>query len=125
MGLLGDEDQVQILEGLAPGEKVVTSGQFLMDVEDRLPRGDQKMRQGAERPGMPSHAMGPGTIRPAGRHGPAMAAADDRTCHAKRKTQPLEQPAMPATTGAAKPMRWDPNRPSGASHLGAGRDDQA
>lgn len=34
-GVIGDDDQIQIVEGLEPGETVVTSGQFLMDVESR------------------------------------------------------------------------------------------
>ena len=41
-GLSGDNDQVEILSGLAPGEVVVTSGQFLMDVESRTLEATQK-----------------------------------------------------------------------------------
>ena len=43
MGLAGDDDRVQILDGLAPGETVVTSGQFLMDVESRTIEATQKL----------------------------------------------------------------------------------
>lgn len=43
MGVEGDDDQVQIIEGLAPGETVVTSGQFLMDVESRTIEATQKL----------------------------------------------------------------------------------
>jgi RND family efflux transporter MFP subunit len=46
MGIMGDNDQVQILEGLAPGETVVTSGQFLMDVESRTTEAINKLRRG-------------------------------------------------------------------------------
>jgi RND family efflux transporter MFP subunit len=35
MGIAGDGGMVQILTGLAPGEAVVTSGQFLLDAESR------------------------------------------------------------------------------------------
>jgi hypothetical protein len=42
MGIIGDGDKVQILEGLAPGENVVTSGQFLMDVESRTNEATEK-----------------------------------------------------------------------------------
>lgn len=42
VGLSGDNDQVQVLSGLAPGELVVTSGQFLMDVESRTLEAAQK-----------------------------------------------------------------------------------
>jgi RND family efflux transporter MFP subunit len=45
MGLLGDGDRVEILEGLAPGERVVTSGQFLMDVESRTTEAIDKLRR--------------------------------------------------------------------------------
>ena len=45
MGLMGDGDQVQIVEGLAPGERVVTSGQFLMDVESRTTEAIDKLRK--------------------------------------------------------------------------------
>lgn len=45
MGILGDDDRVQILEGLAPGERVVTSGEFLLDVESRTTEAIDKLRQ--------------------------------------------------------------------------------
>jgi Cu(I)/Ag(I) efflux system membrane fusion protein/cobalt-zinc-cadmium efflux system membrane fusion protein len=45
MGLVGDDDRVQILQGLAPGERVVTSGQFLLDVESRTTEAIDKLRQ--------------------------------------------------------------------------------
>ena len=43
-GLSGDNDQIQILSGVAPGEIVVTSGQFLMDVESRAQEAIQKLQ---------------------------------------------------------------------------------
>jgi Cu(I)/Ag(I) efflux system membrane fusion protein len=43
-GLAGEGGQLQILEGLKPGESVVTSGQFLMDVESRTTEAIQKLR---------------------------------------------------------------------------------
>jgi RND family efflux transporter MFP subunit len=45
MGVMGDDDRVQILEGLAPGETVVTSGQFLLDVESRTTEAIDKLRK--------------------------------------------------------------------------------
>jgi Cu(I)/Ag(I) efflux system membrane fusion protein len=45
MGMMGDDDRVQILEGLAPGERVVTSGQFLLDVESRTAEAIDKLRK--------------------------------------------------------------------------------
>jgi Cu(I)/Ag(I) efflux system membrane fusion protein len=44
MGLSGDDDQVQILDGLNVGETVVTSGQFLLDVTSRTTEALQKIR---------------------------------------------------------------------------------
>ncbi len=45
MGLVGDNDQVQIFDGISAGEEVVTSGQFLMDVESRTTEAIDKLRQ--------------------------------------------------------------------------------
>jgi Cu(I)/Ag(I) efflux system membrane fusion protein len=47
MGITGDNDMVEILDGLAPGEMVVTSGQFLMDVESRTIEATQKLSSAA------------------------------------------------------------------------------
>jgi len=43
MGIETSDGQVQILQGLAPGEMVVVSGQFLLDSESRLREAIQKM----------------------------------------------------------------------------------
>ncbi|UCF91224.1 MAG: efflux RND transporter periplasmic adaptor subunit [Desulfobacterales bacterium] len=43
LGLALDDRKVQILSGLAPGETVVTSGQFLIDSESKLKEAIQKM----------------------------------------------------------------------------------
>ncbi len=50
MGVMGDDDRVQILEGLAPGETVVTSGQFLLDVESRTTEAIDKLRRSSASP---------------------------------------------------------------------------
>jgi len=42
-GLRGSGDELQVLSGLAPGEKVVVSGQFLLDSESRLREATLKM----------------------------------------------------------------------------------
>ena len=65
MGMSGDGDVVEILEGLTPGETVVTSGQFLMDVESRTTEAINKLRgaQGQQTAG--SSATAP-TTQPAG-----------------------------------------------------------
>jgi RND family efflux transporter MFP subunit len=48
-GIRGDDDKTQIIEGLSVGETVVTSGQFLMDVESRTQEAIAKLR------GSPAH----------------------------------------------------------------------
>jgi hypothetical protein len=55
MGMMGDNDRVQIVEGLAPGEMVVTSGQFLMDVESRTTEAIDKLRNGGNAPAAPAN----------------------------------------------------------------------
>ena len=40
-----DDNQVHILEGLAPGDRVVTSGQFLLDSESKLQEAIKKMME--------------------------------------------------------------------------------
>ena len=42
LGAAGEEGTVQVLEGLAEGESVVTSGQFLLDAESRMREAIQK-----------------------------------------------------------------------------------
>ncbi len=50
LGMPLDNDRIQVLEGLAPGEQVVTSGQFMLDSESKLREGSQKMTE-REAPG--------------------------------------------------------------------------
>ncbi len=56
MGAEGDDGLVQVLSGLAPGERVVTSGQFLLDAESRMKEAIQKflkeksLQAGGEKP---------------------------------------------------------------------------
>ena len=57
MGPLGSDGEVQILSGILPGETVVTSGQFLMDVESRTTEAIDKLRAGPM-PTMPAADAG-------------------------------------------------------------------
>ncbi len=45
LGLHLDDNRIQILSGIAPGESVVTSGQFLIDSESKLKEAVQKMME--------------------------------------------------------------------------------
>ncbi len=45
LGMPLDNDNVRVLKGVAPGETVVTSGQFLLDSESRLKAATQKMME--------------------------------------------------------------------------------
>lgn len=50
MGAAGEDGQVQILSGLAAGERVVRSGQFLLDAESRLREAIRKHLDDKQRP---------------------------------------------------------------------------
>ena len=43
LGVEGNSNEFQVLEGLAEGEKIVLSGQFMLDSESRLREAIQKM----------------------------------------------------------------------------------
>ena len=93
-GLSGDDDQVQIVEGLAPGETVVTSGQFLMDVESRTIEATQKLSEGSMAP-TPTAAHPTTEQMPATRDSMAMApkpAAAMPIAAAPAQTQPAAIP---------------------------------
>jgi Cu(I)/Ag(I) efflux system membrane fusion protein/cobalt-zinc-cadmium efflux system membrane fusion protein len=50
IGLSLDDGKVQVLSGVAPGELVVTSGQFLLDSESKLKEAVQKMMEAQKPP---------------------------------------------------------------------------
>jgi Cu(I)/Ag(I) efflux system membrane fusion protein/cobalt-zinc-cadmium efflux system membrane fusion protein len=58
-GLTGARDLVEVTRGLTDGERVVTSGQFLLDSESRLREAAQKMTEVPEAPADPHEAHGP------------------------------------------------------------------
>lgn len=62
VGIRADDDRLQIVEGLAVGETVVTSGQFLMDVESRTNEAIAKLRGGVNATG--SRPSGPAASQP-------------------------------------------------------------
>ncbi len=52
LGMSLDNSNVQVLNGVAPGETIVTSGQFLLDSESKLKEATQKMME-ARKPSEP------------------------------------------------------------------------
>jgi Cu(I)/Ag(I) efflux system membrane fusion protein/cobalt-zinc-cadmium efflux system membrane fusion protein len=64
VGIRGDDDRLQIIEGLAAGETVVTSGQFLMDVESRTNEAIAKLGGGSNA-AMPPPPSAPAAPQPA------------------------------------------------------------
>jgi membrane fusion protein, copper/silver efflux system len=63
VGASGEEGMVEVLDGIAPGEEVVVSGQFLLDAESRLREATRKFLEAkeaghpqAQAPSLPSSA---------------------------------------------------------------------
>lgn len=50
LGMALDDNKVQVLTGIAPGEQVVTSGQFLLDSESKLQEAVKKMVDVSNKP---------------------------------------------------------------------------
>ena len=73
LGLMAEDDRDQVLSGLREGERVVTSGQFMLDSESQLREAIQKMLRPKEAGGaaaknsevtnaMAGHAMSLGAV---------------------------------------------------------------
>ena len=91
-GVRGDDDRLQIIEGLAVGETVVTSGQFLMDVESRTNEAIAKLRGASEQsPAAPAtQPMAVAMTQPM----PAMTGMQGTSANpANPVTQPASRPA--------------------------------
>jgi RND family efflux transporter MFP subunit len=61
LGLQAQDDMDQVLSGLSEGERIVTSGQFMLDSESQLREAIQKMSNPGESPAVT--AAGPGTSK--------------------------------------------------------------
>jgi len=83
LGVRGEDDMIQVLSGLEPGERVVTSGQFLLDSESQLREAIQKMLE--PRAADPGSDDAPGTNAE-----PAVAS----------RPHPMDMPPELAVTGA-------------------------
>jgi hypothetical protein len=62
VGVWGDDGNVQLLSGIAPGERVVISGQFLLDAESRMREAiqkhlDKQLLAGGSKPAEPPATM--------------------------------------------------------------------
>jgi RND family efflux transporter MFP subunit len=75
LGLRSEENRVQVLSGLAPGETVVVSGQFLLDSESRLREAALKMIE----PGRAGGAIPIETVTPPPESAKSGTAAHGRT----------------------------------------------
>jgi Cu(I)/Ag(I) efflux system membrane fusion protein/cobalt-zinc-cadmium efflux system membrane fusion protein len=90
-GLAGDNDLVQIVRGLSPGETVVSSGQFLLDVESRTIEATQKL--GADARGLTTEEADtqPAATQPAEDPKPALAEPVTTSPPAQPASQPANQ----------------------------------
>jgi len=61
LGLEGNDDEFQVLEGLKENEQIVVSAQFMLDSESRLREAIQKMLE-VRQPGAPATAAQPGEM---------------------------------------------------------------
>ncbi len=61
-GVQNQEGYVQVLQGLMPGEAVVTSAQFMLDSESKLKAAVQKMMQPQQAPAAPAGAGSKGDL---------------------------------------------------------------
>jgi Cu(I)/Ag(I) efflux system membrane fusion protein/cobalt-zinc-cadmium efflux system membrane fusion protein len=95
VGIRADDDRLQIVDGLAVGEMVVTSGQFLMDVESRTNEAIAKLGAGS-RAAAPEPSEPPATSQPTTEPA-AMSLGTSRAA----ASQPSEQP-MPMKSQAKR-----------------------
>jgi hypothetical protein len=110
LGAENDEGLAQALEGLSPGETVVTSGQFLLDVESRTQEAIEKLRSEEQ-----ASNAGPSSP-PAHRHGaaPAMAPPPGREAEAR---PPAPRVQAPPPAPGAEPRAPAPKVEAGAALL--------
>lgn len=93
-GVRGDDDRLQILQGLAVGETIVTSGQFLMDVESRTNEAIAKLTGGSPA-AVPSAAAPSALIRGTATSQPTTQA---------ESMPPMSMPSSAAPQSSAQPM---------------------
>lgn len=96
VGLAGDDDKVQIIQGIAPGETVVTSGQFLMDVESRTIEATQKLSASAMSETGDTQAA------------PLSQPTSDTQSIPPSRDLPQSMPAMPTMTAAVDNVQSQP-----------------
>lgn len=95
MGLAGEDGMVQVIEGLVPGEAVVTSGQFLLDSESRLREAIQRyLNQRQRAPNMPDPTS------PSSEH-------TDHEAVGMDGSNAREQPGATAQTPTTSPQQLD------------------
>lgn len=118
LGDEGDDDLIAVLEGLRPGQRIVTSAQFLLDSESQLNEALQKMMS----PQAPDEAPhGEHAREPLRESAPPPASGEAPREHqnavSKRRPKPRASPArhkadQPASQPASRPASWPASRPA-------------
>lgn len=91
-GLTGSDGMVQVLAGLKAGDRVVTSGQFLIDVESNMSELTAKLAAGAQPAGRPVAPEGAGSNMPGMKMPPAAKGRIRSTDSTPRTKGSLEPP---------------------------------
>lgn len=124
LGARSEGNFYQVLSGLAAGDRVVTSGQFMLDSESQLREAIQKMLQSAE--GTPA-ANAPATPAPANerkilRYQSSMMPAETSPTPAKDSMGMEMVPVYEATAGGTEAPDPGPDHPDHAGHDHRGHD---
>jgi RND family efflux transporter MFP subunit len=117
MGIEGEDGLVEILDGLEPGEKVVTSGQFLIDSEAKIRDALAKMVRGnlvSDRTDGAKSKMAMGNM--------ALGKKAAGSRNSRMKSEPTSRPAGSGSTHQSTPsprMRMPPLDPATQTKLDA------
>ena len=102
-GMTGDDHTTEVLSGLTEGERVVTSGQFLLDSESQL----QEVIQKFQRAGLQTNV--PGTESSPADQSPASGPASQPSGPASQPSGPASQPNGPASQASGPASQPSPH----------------